>query len=101
MELVKKIVGKRKILLFGFVFGSRGGWLVQVVGGVRFVSQRGDLRGEGLDLVRFGFSRFARDGLLGLCLYSCWSLGLCLFFCVWLTRNGKKMLENLGVCSYI
>ena len=22
-------------------------------------------------------------------------------FCVWLTRNGKKMLENLGVCCYI
>ena len=37
MELVKKIVGKRKILLFGFVFGSRSGQLVQVVGGVRFM----------------------------------------------------------------
>ena len=55
MELVKKIVGKRKILLFGFMFSSHGGRLVQVVGGVRFVIQRGDLRGEGLDLVGFGF----------------------------------------------
>ena len=35
----------------------------------------------------FGFFEFAGDGLLGLCLYSCWSLGLCLFFCVWLTRK--------------
>ena len=92
MELVKKIVGKRKILLFGFVFGSRGGWLVQVVGGVRFVSQRGDLRGEGLDLVRFGFSRFARDGLLGLCLYSCWSLGLV---------DEKVLLLGLCVCVFV
>ena len=37
MELVKKIVGKRKILLLGSVFGSCGGQLVQVVGGIRFV----------------------------------------------------------------
>ena len=43
MELVKKIVGKRKILLFGFVFGSRGGRLVQVMGGVRFVLQREEI----------------------------------------------------------
>ena len=28
----------------------------------------------------------------GLCVFPC----LC--FCVWLTRKGKKILENLGVC---
>ena len=27
---------------------------------------------------------------------SCW-VCVC-FFCVWLTRKGKKMLENLGMC---
>ena len=26
-------------------------------------------------------------------------IGLC--FCVWLTRKGKKILENLDMCSYI
>ena len=26
---------------------------------------------------------------------------VCVCFCVWLTRNGKKMLENLGVWCYI
>ena len=25
-------------------------------------------------------------------------ISLCLCFCVWLTRKGKKMLENLGMC---
>ena len=91
----------------------------------------------------------AKDGLMGLCLYlclfSCWFLGMCflfcvwltrdlllglylcycwkpvcvfvfgwqerstagfvflleigLYFCVWLTRKGKKILENLDMCS--
>ena len=26
---------------------------------------------------------------------------VCMCFCDWLTRNDKKMLENLGVCCYI
>ena len=91
----------------------------------------------------------AEDGLMGLCLFSCWFLGMCFFLClvdkkdllpglclcycwrpvcvfvfgwqdrstagfvfvflleiglcvcVWLTRKGKKILENLGMCSYI
>ena len=25
----------------------------------------------------------------------------CVCFCVWLTKNGKKMLENLGVLLYL
>ena len=28
-------------------------------------------------------------------------ISLCLCFCVWLTRKGKKMLENLVMCSYV
>ena len=28
-------------------------------------------------------------------------IGLCLCFCVWLTSKGKKILENLGMCSYV
>ena len=28
-------------------------------------------------------------------------ISLCFCFCVWLTRKGKKMLENLGMCSYV
>ena len=63
------------------------------------------------------------DLLLGLCLCSCWrsvcvfvfgwqerstagfvfvfllEIGLC--FCVWLTRKGKKILENLGMFLYL
>ena len=40
------------------------------------------------------------DLLLGLCLCfcSCWK-SVCV--CVWLTRKSKKMLENLGMCSYV
>ena len=36
--------------------------------------------------------------LLGLCLCSC-SRSICV--CVWLTRKGKKMQVNLGMCSYV
>ena len=28
-------------------------------------------------------------------------ISLCLCFCDWLTRKGKKMLKNLGMCSYV
>ena len=77
MEPVKKFVGKRKILLFGFVFGSRSGQLVQVVWVGSDLCYREEISGGrdstwsdlGLCLVAvfaFGFSGFARDGLLGL-----------------------------------
>ena len=38
------------------------------------------------------------DLLLGLCWCSCWR-SICV--CVWLTRKGKKMHVNLGMCSYV
>ena len=38
------------------------------------------------------------DLLLGLCLCSCWR-SICV--CVWLTRKGKKMQENMDMCSYV
>ena len=52
------------------------------------------------------FEKIWEDLLLGLCLCSCWRL-ICV--CVWLTRKGKKMQENLGkkmqenlgMCSYV
>ena len=44
------------------------------------------------------FEKTWEDLLLGLCLCSCWRL-ICV--CVWLTRKGKKMQGNLGMCSYV
>ena len=44
------------------------------------------------------FEKFWEDLLLGLCLCSCWRS---ISVCVWLTRKGKKMQENLSMCSYV
>ena len=40
----------------------------------------------------FGFFEFVGDGLLGLCLYSCWSLGLV---------DEKVLLLGLCVCVFV
>ena len=44
------------------------------------------------------FEKIWEDLLLGLCLCSCWR-SICV--CVWLTRKGKKMQENMDMCSYV
>ena len=44
------------------------------------------------------FEKIWEDLLLGLCLCSCWR-SICV--CVWLTRKGKKILENLSLCSLV
>ena len=44
------------------------------------------------------FEKSWEDLLLGLCLCSCWRS---ISVCVWLTKKGKKMQENLSMCSYV
>ena len=44
------------------------------------------------------FEKIWEDLLLGLCLCSYWRS---ISVCVWLTRKGKKMQENLSMCSYV
>ena len=44
------------------------------------------------------FEKSWEDLLLGLCLCSCWRS---ISVCVWLTRKGKKMQENMSMCSYV
>ena len=66
---------------------------------VSLLIERWENLGLSWDFVYLGFVVW-ENLLLGLCLCSCWRL-ICVCVCVWLTRKGKKMQENLGMCSYV